>query len=105
MVFEVLKLSPLYKWVYGTADKDSFVAIDKAKVKLGWQPKYSNAEALCRTYDWYLAHRKELQGLTGLTHRVAWSQGVLRIFRDLLPSGKKETAQKLPALIRGENEP
>jgi len=86
---EVLKLSPLYKWVYGTADKDSFVAIEKAKAKLQWQPKYSNAEALCRTYDWYLQHKGELQGRTGVTHRVAWSQGALRIVRDLLPSGKR----------------
>ncbi|MCX7642533.1 MAG: NAD-dependent epimerase/dehydratase family protein [Armatimonadetes bacterium] len=93
-LLEVLKLSPLYKWVYGTADKDSFVAIDRAKEKLGWQPKYSNAEALCRTYDWYQAHKEELQGRTGVTHRVAWSQGVLRIVRDLLPSGKKATTQK-----------
>lgn len=90
---EVLKLSPLYKWVYGTADKDSFVAIEKAKAKLLWQPKYSNAQALCRTYDWYLEHKNELQGRTGVTHRVAWSQGALMIVRDLLPSGKKAKAK------------
>ena len=92
-VLEALKLSPLYKWVYGTADKDSFVAIDRARAKLGWQPRYSNAESLCRTYDWYLAHKEELQGRTGVTHRVAWSQGALRIVRDLLPSGKRAKAQ------------
>lgn len=85
---EVMKLSPLYKWVYGTADKDSFVAIDKAKVKLGWQPRYSNAQALCRTYDWYQVHKGEMKGKVGVTHRVAWSQGALQIVRDLLPSGK-----------------
>ncbi|MFA0754064.1 MAG: hypothetical protein IMHGJWDQ_001847 [Candidatus Fervidibacter sp.] len=90
-VLEILKLSPLYKWVYGTADKDSFVTIDRAKAKLGWQPRYSNAEALCRTYDWYLAHKDELRDRVGVTHRVAWSQGALRIVRDLLPSGKKAT--------------
>ncbi len=90
-VLEVTKLSPLYKWVYGTADKDSFVAIDRAKAKLGWQPRYSNAEALCRTYDWYLAHKDELTHRVGITHRVAWSQGALRIVRDLLPSGKRAT--------------
>lgn len=95
-VLETLKLSPLYKWVYGTADKDSFVAIDRAKAKLGWSPRYSNAEALCRTYDWYLAHKEELQGRTGVTHRVAWSQGALRVVRDLLPSGKKATKQAQP---------
>ncbi len=41
-VLEALKLSPLYKWVYETADKDSYVSIDKAKKVLGWKPKYSN---------------------------------------------------------------
>ncbi len=88
---ETLKLSPLYKWVYGTADKDSFVAVDRAKAKLGWSARYSNAEALCRTYDWYLAHKEEVQNRVGVTHRVAWSQGALRIVRDLLPSGKRQT--------------
>lgn len=97
---EVLKLSPLYKWVYGTADKDSFVAIDKAKAKLGWQPRYSNADALCRTYDWYLAHKEELQGRTGVTHRVAWSQGALRLVRDLLPSGKKAKEKATSSPLR-----
>lgn len=86
---EVLKLSPLYKWVYGTADKDSFVAIDKAKAKLSWKPRYSNAEALCRTYDWYRAHKDELKNRVGITHRAAWGQGALRLVRDLLPSGKR----------------
>ncbi|MFZ8845179.1 NAD-dependent epimerase/dehydratase family protein [Thermoflexus sp.] len=84
-LFEALHLSPLYRWVYGTADKDSFVAIDRAKAKLGWRPRYSNAESLIRTYEWYRAHRAELAGKVGVTHRVAWDQGILRVIRDLLP--------------------
>ena len=31
-----LRLSPLYKWVYGTADKDSFVSTEKIQSTLGW---------------------------------------------------------------------
>jgi nucleoside-diphosphate-sugar epimerase len=84
-LFEALHLSPLYRWVYGTADKDSFVAIDRAKAKLGWRPRYSNAESLIRTYEWYLSHPVEIAGKTGVTHRVAWDQGILRVIRDLLP--------------------
>ncbi|WP_322799260.1 NAD(P)-dependent oxidoreductase [Thermoflexus sp.] len=84
-LFEALRLSPLYRWVYGTADKDSFVSIDRAKAKLGWHPRYSNAESLIRTYEWYLAHKMELEGKVGVTHRVAWDQGILRVIRDLLP--------------------
>jgi nucleoside-diphosphate-sugar epimerase len=81
--FDVLGISPLYKWVYGTADKDSFVAIHKIKSVLGWKPKYSNAQALIRSYQWYLDNWEKLKG-TGITHRVAWSQGILGIFKKIL---------------------
>lgn len=83
-VFEKLKLSPLYKWVYGTADKDSFVSIEKIEKQLGWQPKYSNAQSLIRTYQWYLEHKKEFKNKTGITHRVAWKQGILGLIKKFL---------------------
>lgn len=76
---ELLKLSPLYKWVYETASKDSFVSIDKAEAKLNWHPRYSNKEALVRNYEWYLAHRHEFVGQSGVSHRVPWKQGVLSL--------------------------
>lgn len=75
-LLEALRLSPLYRWVYGTADKDSFVSIEKVKTKLNWKPKYSNSMALIRSYQWYLDHKNECQGV-GITHRVAWKQGFL----------------------------
>ncbi len=78
-VLEFLKLSPLYKWVYETASKDSFVSIDKAKRILGFAPQYSNKEALIRNYKWYLDHLDEFDARSGITHRVPWNQGVLRI--------------------------
>ncbi len=78
---EFLKLSPLYAWVYESASKDSFVSIDKARSKLGWEPRYSNKEALIRSYDWYLEHRSEFQGTSGISHRVPWKQGVLAFFK------------------------
>ena len=79
----MLKLSPLYKWVYGTADTDSFVSIEKIEKNLGWKPKYSNSEALINSYQWYLENKHTL-GKAGVTHRVPWSQGVLGIFKKLL---------------------
>jgi nucleoside-diphosphate-sugar epimerase len=82
--FEMLKLSPLYKWVYGTADKDSFVATDRIEQALGWSPRYSNSEALIRSYQWYLDHYTEVEQATGITHRVAWKQGILKLFKRLL---------------------
>ena len=82
-VFHVLGVSPLYIWVYGTADKDTFVAIDKIKSVLGWKPRYSNAQALIRSYQWYLDNWDKLEE-TGITHRVAWSQGILGFFKKVL---------------------
>ena len=82
-VLEALNLSPLYKWVYETASKDSFVSIDKAKRVLGWQPKYSNQDALIRNYEWYVAHLDEFEGASGVSHRVPWKQGVLSVAKRL----------------------
>lgn len=78
-VLEALRLSPLYTWVYETASKDSFVSIEKAERQLGFAPKYSNKQALVRNYEWYLAHRNDFSGKSGVSHRVPWKQGVLAL--------------------------
>lgn len=80
---EMLKVSPLYKWVYETASKDSFVSIEKAQRQLGWQPKYSNKDALLRNYEWYLSKVDEFQGKSGVSHRVPWSQGALGLAKQV----------------------
>ena len=79
---ELARLSPLAEWHYRTAHKDSFVSIDRARTLLGWEPRFSNAETLTATYDWYLAHRAEL-GAAGTTHRVPWDQRALGVLRRL----------------------
>jgi len=76
---EKLKLSPLYKWVYETASKDSFLSIEKAEKELGFKPKYSNAEALVRNYQWYIANLDKFENTSGITHRVPWKQGALSV--------------------------
>lgn len=78
-VLEALKLSPLYKWVYETASKDSFVSIEKAEKVLGYAPKYSNKQALIRNYQWYMDNLGKFQGQSGVSHRVPWKQGILGI--------------------------
>ena len=79
---ELARLSPLAEWHYKTAHRDSFVAIDRAEELLGWSPKLSNAEALCRTYDWYLEHRDSLAE-AGVTHRVPWNQQALGLLKKI----------------------
>jgi len=77
---ELARLSPLAEWHYKTAHKDSFVSIEKARGLLGWEPRLSNAETLCATYDWYLAHLAEMRG-AGTTHRVPWNQQALGVLK------------------------
>jgi nucleoside-diphosphate-sugar epimerase len=82
-IFDRLKISPLYPWVYETAAKDSFVSIEKAEKKLGFKPKYSNKKALLRNYKWYLDNLDSFSGQSGVTHRVPWKQGVLGMVKRL----------------------
>ncbi len=80
---ELLRLSPLYRWVYETAGRDSIVSIEKAQARLGFAPRYSNRQALLRNYRWYLRNRSRFQGAAGVSHRVPWKQGILKVIRRL----------------------
>lgn len=78
-LLEVLHLSPLYKWIYETAGEDSFVSIDKITQKLGYAPKYSNEDALLRNYEWYVANLGNISTHAGVSHRVPWKKGALKL--------------------------
>lgn len=80
-LLELMRLSPLYKWIYETVGKESFVSIEKAEKKLGFAPKYSNRDALIRNYRWYLANAGRMADASGVTHRAPWRQGILRLFK------------------------
>ncbi len=82
-VLSALHLSPVYRWVYDTADQDSFVSTDKLQA-LGWTPRFSNREAMIGTYDWYLREGKAMAQQTGTSHRVAWKQGALRLVKAVM---------------------
>jgi len=78
---EALKLSPLYPWIYETAARDSFVSIEKAQQTLGYRPQFSNQEAMIRNYRWYLHNKARLLGPAGVTHRLPWKQGALKLVK------------------------
>jgi nucleoside-diphosphate-sugar epimerase len=80
-LLEFLRISPLYKWVYETVSKDSFVSIEKARKILGYNPKYSNKDALTRNYKWYLENLEDFNNQTGISHRVPWKQGILKVMK------------------------
>ena len=76
-----LNLSPLYRWVYETAYKDSFVSIEKAERELGYAPKFSNKEALLRNFRWYLENLRQFENASGVSHRVPWKQGAIGLLK------------------------
>ncbi|MGZ4308119.1 MAG: NAD-dependent epimerase/dehydratase family protein [Gaiellaceae bacterium] len=77
---ELARLSPLAEWHYRTAHRDSYVDVSKAQKLLGYKPRLSNEQALCETYDWYLANREGLRA-AGVTHRVPWDQRALGVLK------------------------
>ncbi|MBA2693193.1 MAG: NAD-dependent epimerase/dehydratase family protein [Rubrobacter sp.] len=78
---DALGVSPLYKWVYETASKDSFVSIEKAERELGYAPKFSNKEALLRNFRWYLDNLEKFERSSGVSHRVPWKQGAIGLLK------------------------
>ena len=79
---ELLRLSPLYKWVYETAAKDSYVSTEKAEEKLKYNPKYSNKASLIRNYEWYIENHQAFDKKNGVNHRTPWKQGILRVIKN-----------------------
>jgi len=80
-ILDRLKLSPLYKWVYETASKDSFVSIEKAERQLDYVPKFSNKEALIRNFRWYVENLSKFENASGVSHRVPWKQGAVGMLK------------------------
>ena len=77
---ELARLSPLAEWHYRTAHRDSFVDVSRAQRLLRFEPRLSNEQALCGTYDWYLANRDQ-ERPAGVTHRVPWDQRALGLLK------------------------
>jgi len=78
-VLSAVGLSPLYPWVYETVGKESFVSINKAQKTFGFNPKFSNQDALIENYDWYVANLDKFKNASGVSHRVPWKQGALSL--------------------------
>lgn len=72
-------LSPVYGRLLRKLLADSYVSIAKARDQLGFEPRYSNRDAILRTYQWWRSHRaSRLAKLSGRTSSDPWRQGILR---------------------------
>lgn len=80
-----LGLSPLgdyHTLMYG---REMYFDLTETKQALGWAPRYSNAEMIAESYDWYVAHREEVLARTDASHhRSPVRLGVLKLL-ELLP--------------------
>lgn len=75
-------LGPYHSLMYG---RSLYFDITKARQELGWQPRYSNAEMIIQSYEWYLAHQHETMTAGQRSpHRSAVKQGVLKLVKRLL---------------------
>ena len=72
-----LKLAPFAPYHWLMYSKSLWFDIEHVRDALGWQPKWSNAEMITQSYDWYLAHRAETVGEGRSHHRTATRQGAL----------------------------
>lgn len=79
-----LGLSPLgdyHSLMYG---REMFFDIAETRRQLGWQPRYSNAEMIADSYDWYLKHRRQvLERKDASHHRSPVKLGILKLLERL----------------------
>ncbi|MFI9815583.1 NAD-dependent epimerase/dehydratase family protein [Saccharothrix variisporea] len=74
---ERTKLSPVYGRLVQKLLADSYVSVEKARDRLGFQPRLSNRDAILQTYDWWRGRRVAAVSGGGRTSRDPWRQGVL----------------------------
>ncbi|HEX6312745.1 MAG TPA: NAD-dependent epimerase/dehydratase family protein [Acidimicrobiia bacterium] len=79
-----LGLAPFaaYHWLlYG---ESLWFDTTRARTELGWEPVHSNASMVIESYEWFLAHRHELEASGGRSHHQSKAElGLLRVLKHL----------------------
>lgn len=57
--------------------------VTRAREELGWEPRHSNAAMVIESYEWYLAHRHELDARGRSHHQSPVRPGLLRLLKHL----------------------
>jgi nucleoside-diphosphate-sugar epimerase len=74
-------LGPYHAMMYG---RSLYFDTTRVKSELGWRSKWSNAEMMCDSYDWYLAHKQEALKHGGSPHKSAVRQGILSLAKHVI---------------------
>ena len=57
--------------------------VTKARTELNWEPRHSNAAMVIESYEWFLAHRHELESANRSHHQSPVRPGLLRVLKRL----------------------
>lgn len=79
-----LRLTPFGPYHWTMYSKSLWFDVEPAKRDLGWSARWSTDAMFRDSYDWFLAHRDELDRAGGSVHRSPARQGVLRLAKRLL---------------------
>jgi nucleoside-diphosphate-sugar epimerase len=82
-VLSTIGLAPFAAYHWLLYSESLYFDITKARTELGWEPKHSNASMLIESYEWFLAHREQLDATTGSHHQSPVRLGVLRALKML----------------------
>ncbi len=79
-----LGLSPLGPYQYKMIAEDFSFDTSAIKRELGWAPTLKNEDMLWKAYEYYHAHRSEIETRTGVSaHKQAAKMGVIRLLKML----------------------
>jgi nucleoside-diphosphate-sugar epimerase len=77
----VAPFAPYHWLLYG---ESLWFDVTRARTELGWEPEHSNASMLIESYEWFLAHRDELEHADRSHHQSPVRPGVLRLLKRVL---------------------
>jgi hypothetical protein len=77
----ILRLAPFAPYHWLMYSKTMWFDTAHVTETLGWVPKWSNAEMMADSYDWFLAHRADTSHSGRSHHRTSTRQGALRLVK------------------------
>ena len=86
-----LHLAPFAPYHWMMYSKSLWFDIEHVQSALGWQPRFSNAEMLADSYDWFLGNRANTAAEGRSHHRTTAKQGALKALKTatrLLPHAR-----------------
>ena len=83
-LFSWLGISPLGKYHALMYGRSLFFDNEKVQKELGYQTSYSNIEAICETYDWYIKHSEMKDTDNKSLHQKKVNQKILGVIKYFL---------------------